>query len=143
MMIVLACGIGALGAWLGVVAATRLDANTPGAVATALGVLFALAFLFAPHRGQIAMMLKRREHRRTFEETMLAVHLYQHEGTDVEADEARVDGLYHHLEWKPDRVATVVERATGNGLVVRVGDLLTLTDAGRERAKAVFGERTT
>jgi manganese/zinc/iron transport system permease protein len=141
VMIVLACGIGAIGAWVGVFAADRLDANTAGAVATALGFLFALAFLFAPHRGQVAMMLKRREHRRTFEETMLAVHLYQHEGTPAEADEARVDGLHHHLEWKPERVAAVVERAMSNGLVVRAGDLLKLTDAGRERAKSVFGER--
>ena len=142
IMIAIACGIGALGAWMGVVVAERMDANTAGAVATALGVLFAVAFLFAPGRGQVAIALRRREHRRNFEETMLAVHLYQHEGTLAEADEARVDGLHHHLEWKPERVATVVERAMSNGLVVRAGELLKLTESGRERAKAIFGGKS-
>ncbi|MCE9563042.1 MAG: metal ABC transporter permease [Planctomycetes bacterium] len=141
VMLLLACGIGALGAALGVVASDRLDANTAGTVAAALGLLFALVFLFAPGRGQLAMLLKRFSQRRAFEETMLAVHLYQHENTPAEADEARLDGLHSHLSWLPARVATVVERAAGNGLVTRSGELLKLTDVGRERAKAVFGKR--
>jgi manganese/zinc/iron transport system permease protein len=141
VMILLACGIGALGAWLGVVAAIRIETNTAGSVAAMLGLLFAAAFLFAPHRGQVAMLLRRREQRRTFEETMLAVHLYQHEGTPAEADEARIDGLHRHLRWDADRVTRVVERATENELVVRERELLKLTAAGRGRAKEVFGER--
>ena len=124
VMIVLACGIGAVGAWLGVLAAVQIETNVAGSVAAALGLLFAAAFLFAPGRGQIAMLMKRREQRRAFEETMLAVHLYQHEGTPAEADEARLDGLHHHLRWAADRVAPVVERATENGLVVRNGEVL-------------------
>ena len=71
---------------------------------------------------------------------MLAVHLYQHEGTPAEADEARCDGLHRHLNWTPERVAAVVERATERGLVVRAGGLLKLTGAGQQRARAVFGE---
>jgi len=142
VMIVLACGVGALGAWLGVAAADRAETNTAGSVAAALGVLFTLAFLFAPHRGQVAQVLKRRGQRRAFEETMLAVHLYQHENTPAEADEARVDGLHEHLKWDANRVARVVARATENALVTRAGELLKLTEAGRERATDVFGTRT-
>ncbi|MBA4189643.1 MAG: metal ABC transporter permease [Planctomycetaceae bacterium] len=143
VMLLLACGIGALGAALGVIASDRLDSNTAGTVAAALGALFALVFLFAPGRGQLAQLFKRFSQRRAFEETMLAVHLYQHEGTSTENDEARLDGIYTHLSWEPSRVTTVVERATGNGLVMRDGELLKLTEVGRERAKAVFGERGT
>ena len=85
-------------------------------------------------------MLKRRAQKRAFEETMLAVHLYQHEGTPAEPDEARREGLHEHLNWTPERVAAVVERATENGLVTRGGELLKLTDAGRDRARTVFGD---
>lgn len=140
VMIALACAVGTLGAAIGVFAAARLDANTAGTVAAALGVLFALAFLFAPHRGQVARLLNYRAQRLRFEETMLAVHLYQHEGTPAEADESRIDGLHEHLSWDAGRVARVVERATDDGLVARAGDLLKLTEAGRERARAVFGD---
>lgn len=141
VMLVLSCVIGALGAAAGVFVADRTDANTSGTVAAALGVLFALVFLFAPNRGQVALLVKRFAQKRAFEETMLAVHLYQHEGTPAEAAEARLDELYTHLDWLAARVGTVVERATANGLVVRSGELLKLTDAGRDRARAVFGER--
>ncbi|HSQ55915.1 MAG TPA: metal ABC transporter permease [Gemmata sp.] len=141
VMIVLACGIGALGAWIGVVAALQLATNTAGSVAGALGVLFALVFLLAPHHGQIAILLNRRMHRREFEETMLAVHLFQHEGTSAEVDESRIDGLHGHLHWERGRVATVVGRTLAKGLTVREGDLLKLTPAGRERAQKVFGEQ--
>jgi manganese/zinc/iron transport system permease protein len=141
VMIVLACGIGAIGAVIGVNLAEMFDANTAGAVAAALGLLFAVTFLFAPARGQFAMLIRRRQQRKAFEETMLAVHLYQHEGTDAEVDEARVDGLHRHLHWDVDRVAAVVDRSITHGVVVRAGELLKLTDAGRERARAVFAER--
>lgn len=141
VMIVLACAIGVVGSCMGVIAAVRLDANTAGAVATALGALFSLAFLFAPGRGQIALWLKRRDQRLAFEETMLAVHLYQHEGTPAELDEARADEIHRHLEWRPERVAAVVERSLASGLILRSGDLLKLTPRGTELARKVFGDR--
>jgi manganese/zinc/iron transport system permease protein len=69
---------------------------------------------------------------------MLAIHLLQHEGTDAEVDEARLDGLHRHLSWGAERVAAVVWRAERNGLVTRAGELLKLTDAGRARARSVL-----
>ncbi len=139
-MIVLACIVGVAGAALGVFIADRHNTSTAGAVATALGVLFALAFLFAPHHGQIAILLKRRQQKKAFEETMLAVHLYQHEGTPAEIDEAHIGRLPEHLHWPPERVRVVVERAIASGLVIHAGELFKLTEAGRERAAAVFGK---
>ena len=132
VMIVLACGIGAVGAWLGVIAADRLDANTAGAVATALGVLFALVFLFAPQRGQVAMLAEasrtaaERSRRRCSRSTCISTR-----GRRPRPTRRACDGLHHHLEWKPDRVANGGgASATENGLVVRAGELLKLTDGG-------------
>ncbi len=141
LMIVLAVAVGIVAAVIGVTAAERLDSNTAGSVAAALGLVFALVFLAAPGRGLIAAQFQHWRQRRTFEETMLAVHLYQHEGTPEEADEARADGLDQHLRWPQARVHRVVDRALVNGLVLRERELLKLTPLGRERAKQVFGER--
>jgi manganese/zinc/iron transport system permease protein len=69
---------------------------------------------------------------------MLAIHLLQHEGTTAEADEARVEGLHHHLHWTQGQVAAVVRRAERHGLVERQGALLKLTSAGRERARTIL-----
>ena len=92
-----------------------------------------------PGRGLIAHALQRVRQRRAFYELMLAVHLKQHEGTPEEHEETRFDGLHRHLSWAPNIVAAVVARAESNGVVVRRGELLHLTDTGREMAKGVLG----
>jgi manganese/zinc/iron transport system permease protein len=141
VMLVLSGAFGGVAAFAGTFAADALNTTTAGAVAAALGLLFAAVFLAAPHRGLIAQSLQQVRQTRAFHELMLAVHLMQHEGTPEEAEESRLDGLHTHLSWKPAQVAAVVARAERNGLVVRSGDVLKLTEAGRAKARAVLGER--
>jgi manganese/zinc/iron transport system permease protein len=138
VMLVLAGLIGSAGAWAGTRLAIRLDTNIAGTVASVLGVVFAAVFLFAPGRGLVAQAARRWRQRRAFHETMLAIHLLHHEGTDAEVDEARLDGLHRHLSWSVEQVAAVVRRAERGGLVRRAGDLLKLTDPGRARAREVL-----
>ena len=61
-------------------------------VAVVLGVVF----LVAPKRGLIAKWLLRWQQKRRFLETMLTIHLLQHEGTPEEPDESDVTGLHRH-----------------------------------------------
>ena len=135
----LAALIGAMGAASGTYVAFRVDTNIAGTVAVMLGVLFALGFTFAPHRGLVAQVVRRFAQTRRFHEMMLAIHLLQHEGTEAEDDEARLDGLHAHLHWKPVEVVDVVSRAERNGLVQREGALLKLTEDGRRQARDVLG----
>src|SRR5690606_10819853 len=57
------------GYWL----AHAIDASIAGSMATTAGLIFALAFLFAPERGLIALARRRRQQRWDFAETMLAI----------------------------------------------------------------------
>jgi manganese/zinc/iron transport system permease protein len=139
LVVCIAVGMGSLGAVLGTKAAVRWDTNIAGTVASVLGLLFAAAFTFAPERGLVSQVLRRRRQQRDFLETMLAVHLLQHEGTESEAEESRVAGLHEHLHWPAARTAVVVSRAERHGLVERADNLLRLTDAGRRRARDVLG----
>lgn len=141
VLVALAVGIGALGAAAGTHLAIRFDTNIAGTVAVALGGLFALAFFFAPQRGLMAQAVRHRKQTRSFHETMLVVHLLQHEGTPAEADESRVDGLHRHLRWLPRHTAKVVNRAERRGLVRRDRDWLKVTDIGRARAQELHGIR--
>ena len=140
VLLVLAGGIGAVGATIGTRAAVRWDTNIAGTVALVLGLLFAVAFVFAPQRGMVAQAVRRWRQAREFRETMLAVHLFQHEGTAEEADESRLDGLHHHLHWPAERVGAVVRRAERHGLVVRDGAMVKLTADGRDRARTILGD---
>ena len=131
----LAAGIGVGAAWAGSYLAAAVDANTAGSVAAVLGLLFALVFVFAPGRGLVAQAVRRWRQRRDFFETMLTVHLRNHEGTAAEADESAAAGLHAHFHWTARDTAAVVRRAVRHGLVERAGGGLKLTAAGRERGK--------
>ena len=139
-MLALTAVIGGVGAWAGTRLAFRLDTNIAGTVAATLGFIFAVVFIAAPGRGLFAQAAQRWRQVRDFHETMLAIHLLQHEGTPEEAEEAKLEGLHEHLHWRATEAAAVVQRAERHGLIQREGALLKLTDAGRKRARAILGD---
>src|SRR5690606_27470491 len=71
----LSVGLGVLAAVGGYWLARWLDVSIAGAMATTAGVLFALAYAFAPERGLVAQARRRRHQRRAFARRMLLVHL--------------------------------------------------------------------
>lgn len=139
ILLLLSVAFAVLGSGVGVLAAVRLDTNVAGTSATLLGLAFALVWLLAPGRGLLSQAFRRRRQRRAFHEAMLAIHLLQHEGTPVEPDEARADGLHRHFRWGPAEIARVVDLAETRGLVTRTADLLKLTPAGRTVARETLG----
>jgi len=134
-VLLLAAAAGALAAALGQGLALWLDASIAGCIAVGIGLEFAVVFLVAPGRGLIAVVRRRRSQRWQFAQVMLAIHLSQHEGRPEEPEESRVDHLYgREVGWTPAFTLRVVALAEAAGLVVRVGDNLRLTDAGRQEA---------
>ena len=129
----------AVGAIAGVRAAFFLHTNIAGMVAVTMGLLYGVTLLVAPKRGLLAAEWQRFARRRAFAETVLAIHLAEHEGTPAEADESSCSGLHRHLDWRPADVTGVVRRAERHGLVTRTGDVLKLTAMGRQHARAAFG----
>lgn len=138
-MIVLSVAIGVASALAGYWVSYLLDVSIAGSMATMTGVSFALAFLFAPERGAVALARRRARQRWEFAQTMLAIHLLNHEGSPDAAEENREGHLHAHLRWQPDFARQVVRRAQSAGLVRHVdGDHLALTDRGRSVAREVI-----
>jgi manganese/zinc/iron transport system permease protein len=133
-MLVLAAVIGATSALAGYWVAYALDASIAGAMASMTGVAFALAWLFAPGRGLVAAWRRRSRQRVDFAQTMLAIHLANHEGRPEAEEESRLDRLHRHLRWQPEFQERVVQQAERRGVVRRAGPRLELTQAGRELA---------
>ncbi len=134
-MIALSAAIGAASAIAGYWLARSLDASIAGSMATMTGVAFALAFLFAPERGLVAMALRRRRQRQEFAQAMLAIHLLNHEGGPAADVECRLDHMHAHMRWEEDFAAQVARGAERAGLVVRYNGHLALTDQGRQAAQ--------
>ncbi len=133
-MTTLACAIGAACALGGYWLSYALDASIAGCIAAACGGAFALAWLLAPGRGLVAAARRRTRQRLEFAQTMLAIHLANHEGRPEEAVESRVDHLGEHLRWDTAFAQRVVRGAERRGLVARSNGRLTVTERGRELA---------
>ena len=118
------------GYWL----ARWLDASIAGAMATMSGVFFLLTFLLAPARGLIAIARRRVRQRWQFAQTMLTIHLLNHEGSPEAQQERRIEHLDEHLCWTPSFAERVVRYAEKQGTIQSdAGDLM-LTERGRQIA---------
>jgi manganese/zinc/iron transport system permease protein len=67
---------------------------------------------------------------------MLAIHLFNHEGSAEAAQENRMAHLSEHLRWQPEFARRVVRLAERQGLVERENGFLLLTETGRDVARA-------
>lgn len=130
-MLWLSVGIAVVSAICGYWVAHWFDVNIAGAMATMTGVAFLATLLLAPNRGLVAVWRRRERQRWDFAQTMLAIHLAQHEGAPDEHSESRTQHLLEHFRWQPDFAEGVIRYAEHKGTVRREAGLLHLTDAGR------------
>jgi len=130
-MLILSVLTATAAALLGFWTAWIVDASIAGCMASAAGLLFGLAFLFAPERGIISAVRRRRRQRWEFARLMLAIHLLHHEGTPAADEECREEHLGEHLRWDPVFARRVVMEAESAELLQRRSGQLVLTDRGR------------
>jgi manganese/zinc/iron transport system permease protein len=122
------------GYWL----ARWADASIAGMMATAAGIVFALALVAAPGRGLVAVARRRASQRTDFAVSLLAIHILHHEATPGAIDELRADSVHHHLGWERRHTAGVVRHAERRGVLRHDAGLLRLTPQGRRRAGAAM-----
>jgi manganese/zinc/iron transport system permease protein len=134
-MIGLSALIGVVSALTGYWLAHLLDASIAGSMASMAGFLFGLAFLLAPDRGLIAIARRRVRQRWEFAQTMLAIHLLNHEGLPEAVEEGRFVHLQEHMRWDASFAAQVVRRAEHHAVILRQNGYLALTERGRKLAR--------
>lgn len=127
-MLGLAIFFGVFGAISGYWVAHSLDASIAGSIATMLGVVFFIVYLFAPSKGLIAVMY--REKRQRIEVSLLTflLHLKNHS----EVEERHVNHLNEHINWRKVRSKTVLDLALKNNMILINDKIVSLTDKGDE-----------
>ncbi len=118
------------GYWL----AHLFDTSIAGSMASVVGFTFVMALMFAPHRGVMSALRRRRLQRLTFAAKMLTIHLANHEGTPEEEHECDVAHLEDHLTWDHAFATRIVRFSKSRSLIKQNGKLLTLTSEGRKVA---------
>tara|TARA_B100000809_G_scaffold263312_1_gene316261 strand:+ start:1201 stop:2304 length:1104 start_codon:yes stop_codon:yes gene_type:complete len=140
IMLVISSLVGTISAILGYVVAIKIDASVAGAMASMTGICFLLTFLIAPQRGILAIIYRRFQQKWDFSQTMLLIHLVNHEGRKDEAEECNLHRINHHLSWSQTFTRNVVLYAEKQGSIQIEEQILRLTNQGREIADQAFAK---
>ncbi len=134
-MLILSVITGSASSLLGYWVAHWLDVSISGAIATTIGGVFLLAFLFSPQEGLIFQLWRRRQQKTEFYIDMVLVHLLHHQHTPSEAEECHPQHIAHHLNWSTPVVQQILHKAEDRHYLIIKQGLLALTPEGEQRAR--------
>lgn len=125
-MIWLSILFGVFSAISGYWVANILDASISGSIATTLGVVFLLVYLFAPKKGLISVLYRQKQQRIEVSLITFLLHLNRHE----EESERHINHLQEHINWRAVRARSVLDLAEKNNLVEIENQVVSLTEKG-------------
>lgn len=127
-MIVLACLFGVFSAVSGYWMANYLDASIAGSIATMLGFVFLMVYLFAPRKGLVAVLYREKQQRTEVSLITFILHLKNH----TERSERHVKHLNEHINWQKIRSRTVLDLGLKNNLIQIEDGIVSLTEKGND-----------
>lgn len=131
-MLILSGGIGALNGILGYQMASLLDVSIAGSMAVLTGAVFIIVFIFAPDRGMLSVVLRKRRQKIEFGKNTLLFHLYNHEGSNKQIEESQVGTIQHHFDWSNSFTKSIIEYLEKDRSIYIEDDVIKLTDTGRK-----------
>ena len=139
-MIFLSAGIGAVNGVLGYQIAKFFDVSIAGSMAVMTGITFFLVFVFAPKRGLITTISRRKKQKVEFAGNSLLFHILNHEGDENEETESGINTIKDHLNWKDDFLKNIVNDLKKREKIYIEEDTIKLTDRGRDYTEEVYEE---
>lgn len=143
-MLILSAGIGAVNGVLGYHLAAWLDVSIAGSMAVMTGIVFLLVFIFSPQRGLVSTVRRRHHQKIEFAKMTVLFHLYNHEGSKHEENEAGVENLRMELNWNPDFCKRILNALIKDENIVYMDHIVKLTEKGRaesvEKYATLFSE---
>lgn len=130
-MLLLSAGFGALSGVLGYQLAAFLDVSIAGSMAVTTGLLFAVVFIFAPKRGLLGILSRKRRQRLEFAQYTLLTHLCNHENKPEESEENALATIASHLHWDEKKLRLAIRALQADGRIKPVDGILKITQKGR------------
>jgi manganese/zinc/iron transport system permease protein len=129
-MLLLSVGLGIAAAVSGYWAAHWVNASIGGSMATMLGIIFFLVFMFAPSTGMISVLMRRRRQKLEFAMLTFLLHLKNHQQKADSIEEQKVDHLTGHFRWSRSKADKVLHLAQKNNMIRMNDGLVELTEKG-------------
>ena len=130
-MLLLAILFGVASAIAGYWLAHVLDASIAGSMATVLGLIFLLVYLFAPSKGLFSVLYRQRQQR--LEVSLLTFLLHVRNHTDEK--ERHVNHLREHINWQRVQASKVLDLAIENNMITVSSNVVSLTKKGSRFTK--------
>lgn len=126
-MLLLAVFFGILSAIGGYWLANFLDASIAGSMTTVLGILFLMAYFFAPDKGLLAVKYRQKQQRIEVSMLTFLLHLSNHS----EESERHVNHLNEHINWQKIKAKSVLNLALKNNMITIENEIVSLTKKGK------------
>lgn len=139
-MIFLSAGIGVVNGVLGYQLAKVFDVSIAGSMAVMTGIIFFLVFIFAPKRGLITTITRRKRQKVEFAGNSLLFHILNHEGEEDEEIESGVNTIKDHLNWSEDFLNNILNDLKDREKIYIEGDTIKLTSSGRQYTQDTYEE---
>jgi len=133
-MLLLSVGLGITAAVSGYWAAHWVNASIGGSMATMLGIIFFLVFMFAPSTGMISVLMRRRRQKLEFAMLTFLLHLKNHQQKADSIEEQMVEHLTGHFRWSRSKAGKVLQMAEKNDMIRIDNDVVDLTEKGEQFA---------
>lgn len=133
-MIWLSALFGIISAISGYWVATWFDVTIAGTMATMVGILFAIVFIFIPERGLIATMRRKKEQKYEFALISLLMHIINHQGTPREIEELGIDTIKNHLYWEEKFTEEIIDRVLDKNYAYIEDNILKISEEGKKFA---------
>lgn len=131
-MLFISAFLGIINAILGYKLAFALDVSIAGAMASVTGLSFLLVFIFAPSRGLVTVLRRRRFQKIDFTAKSMLFHIYYHENAKNAEIENGIATIYDHLNWPRAFLNKIVVKLKSEGHIIEDGNVFKLTDSGRQ-----------
>ena len=131
-MLFLSAGFGAASGILGYQLASLLDVSIAGSMAVVTGLIFTVTFIFAPERGFISVVRRKRHQRVEFAEATLLLHLNHHLHRQEVTQENGITTIAEHLHWNQKKLDETIRSLVQKGRIELKDGVLVPTESGIE-----------
>jgi len=130
VLLLLSALFGALSGVFGYQVAYLIDVSIAGSMAVVIGLIFALVFIFAPKRGLIGVLIRRKRNRKEYAQTTLLLHICNHQNSPNKWQENGINTIAEHLHWDGKKLEKTICYLVREKKVDIEQALITATPAG-------------
>ncbi len=128
-MLLLAAIFGIISSLGGYWMAHWLDGSISGSMATIIGAIFFLTFLFAPSKGLLTWLNKIEQQKREFFMLTFLLHIKNH-SSKPDTSELEIGHLTGHFSWSKKHAQQVLDLASENNMIQVENNMISLSEKG-------------